>query len=192
MAVNLHEDPETHEVTLALQELRNQPDLLNERLFPLVYSAMKRIARRQMRGERQDVTLQPTALVNEVYIRLVRSKPDWQNRVHFLACASNAMRQILIEHARKRRALRRGGDAQRVVLDEVAEPDGMSVEYVLTLNAAMLRLQAIDPTKAKIIHLKFFGGLTMEDIAHVMKMGLTSTKEHYRLARAWLKRELSQ
>ena len=193
MAVNYHEDPETHEVTLALHELRDQPDLLNQRLFPLVYSAMKRIARRQMRGERPDATMQPTALVNEVYIRLVKSSPDWQNRAHFLACASNAMRQILIEHARRRRALRRGGDAERVVLDEVADPGGgMSVEYVLTLNAAMLKLQAVDPLKAKIVHLKFFGGLTMEEIAHVMKQGLTSTKEHYRLARAWLKRDLSR
>ena len=104
MAVNEYREPETHKITQALQDYRDQPDLLNERLFPLVYSAMKRIARRQMRGERSAVTLQPTVLVNEAYIRLVRSKPDWQNRAHFLACASNAMRQILIEHARRRKA----------------------------------------------------------------------------------------
>jgi len=192
MAVNEYREPETHKITQALQYYRDQPDLLNERLFPLVYSAMKRIARRQMRGERSAVTLQPTVLVNEAYIRLVRSKPDWQNRAHFLACASNAMRQILIEHARRRKAQRRGGGAEHVILDDIAQDGGLPVEYVLTLHAAMTRLHAIDPTKAKIVHLKVFGGLTMEEIAHVMRLGLTSTKEHYRLARAWLRRELSQ
>lgn len=192
MSVSEQREPETHKITQALHELRDQPDLLNERLFPLVYAAMKRIAQRHMRGERNAVTLQATVLVNEAYIRLVKSKPDWQNRAHFLACASNAMRQILIEHARKRSAQRRGSGAEHVVLDEIAQEDGLPIEYVLTLHTAMTRLDVLDPTKAKIVHLKIFGGLTMEEIAHVMRLGLTSTKEHYKLARAWLRRELSQ
>jgi RNA polymerase sigma-70 factor, ECF subfamily len=191
MAIKQSDDPETHEITQVLHELRDRPELINERLFPLLYTAMKRIARRQMRGERVNATLQPTALVNEAYIRLVKSQSGWQNRAHFLACASNAMRQILIEYARKRMALRRGAKVEHVVLEDIPETKGISPEYLLALDAALLKLQAVDPIKAKIIHLRFFGGLSMEEIAKVMKLGLTSTKEHYKLARAWLQRDLS-
>jgi len=183
-------EPESHEVTQVLRELRDRPELFNERLLPLVHTAMRRIARRQMKGERVNATLQPTALVNEAYMRLVKSKPDWQNRAHFLACASNSMRNILIEAARKRDAKRRGAGAEHVVLDEVPDSKAVSIENVLLVDEALQRLRTADPLKAQIIHLKYYGGLTMEEIAHVIGLGLTSTKEHYRLAFARLKREM--
>lgn len=192
MAIQYQEAPETHEVTQVLHDLRDHPELFNDRLFPLLYTAMKRIAQRQMRGERAGGTLQATALVNEAYMRLVKSKPDWQNRAHFLACASNAMRRILIDYARKRGAARRGAELEHVVLDEIAAPKSVTPKYLLALDAALLRLDEVDPVKARIVHLKFFGGLTMDEIAQVMKMGLTSVKQHYRLARAMLRRELSE
>jgi RNA polymerase sigma factor (TIGR02999 family) len=190
MAAKQDEELETHEVTQVLHELRDRPELFNDRLFPLLYTAMKRIARRQMRGERPNATLQPTALVNEAYIRLVRSKTDWQNRGHFLACASNVMRQIMIDYARKHIAKRRGPGVEHVVLDEVPEAKGFSIENVLMVDAALQRLRAKDSLKAQIVHLKYYGGLTMEEIALFVKIGLTSTKEHYRLAVAMLKRDL--
>ena len=181
---------ESDEITKVLQELRSQPDVLRERLFPMLYQAMKQIARRQMNAERSARTLQPTALVHEAYVRLVRAEPNWENKAHFLACASKVMRDILVECARRRGSRKRGSGAQQVELNEFIEWKAVSFEDVLTIDIALDRLKEIDPLKAELLQLKFFSGMTITESAEAVGLGLTSTKEHFRLAKAWMNREL--
>lgn len=183
---------ESREITRVLHELRGHPDLLRERLFPLLYDSMKRIARRQMQAEHSARTLQPTALVHEAYIRLAGSEPNWENRAHFLACASNVMRQILVDCARRRLSHKRGAGADPVTLDDLVAARAVSLEDILTVDMALDRLRQIDSIKAELLQLKFFGGLTVEESARVLGLDLTSAKGHFRMAKAWLSRELSR
>ena len=185
------EEPETHRITEILGRLQDHPELFNDKLMPLIYPAMKRVAQRRMRGERSEVTVRPTSLVGEAYERLVRSRMDWKNRAHFLACASNAMRQILIEHARRYKAVKRGSNVEHKVPDDIAEAATIALEDVLAVHNALVKLNRLDPVKAKIVHLKFFGGLTVEETAEVMKLSRTTVNDNFRLARAWLLRELT-
>jgi RNA polymerase sigma factor (TIGR02999 family) len=178
------------EITRVLKELRHQPQLLRERLFPLLYDSMRQIARRQMRAERHARTLQPTALVHEAYIRLANS--DWESRAHFLACASNVMRQILVDCARRRISRKRGAGLEPVTFNDFAAARPVSLEDILTVDMALVRLRQIDFVKAELLQLKFFGGMTMAESTSVMGLGLTAAKEHFRLAKAWLNRELSR
>ena len=184
-------NPEDHEVTQVLRELRNRPELFNEKLLPLLYKEMRKMAGNHMRREGPEHTLQPTALVNEVYLQMARSQGVWENRAHFLASASKVMRHYLIDYARKKRAIKNGRDVERVVLDEVPAPKRLSPETLIAIDTALKRLQAIDPMQEEIIHLKFFAGLTIEEIAEVMGIGLTTVKKRNRLATAWLERELA-
>jgi len=161
-------------------------------LLPLVYDELRRLAAHYLRGERAGQTLQPTALVHEVYLRLLKDRPDrWQNRAHFCAIAAHSMRQILIERARARDAQKRGGGAPRVTFDEslpVTAPDG-EVD-LLALDAALDRLTALDADQARIVELRYFGGLTIEETADAMRISPATVKRHWALARAWLAREL--
>jgi len=190
--MDIHDTVDSHEVTRVLKELQDRPQLLRERLFPLIYDSMKQIARRQMRAERSEHTLQPTALVHEAYIRLASADPDWQSRTHFLACASNVMRQILVDSARKRISRKRGGGIAPVTVDDFMAAKPVNLEDILAIDMALERLKEVDPVKAELLHLKFFGGLTLAESAGVLGLGLTSAKEHFRLAKAWLGRELSK
>ena len=183
---------QSREITRVLHELRDQPQLLRERLFPLLYESMKRIARRQMQAERSARTLQPTALVHEAYIRLANSDSSWENRAHFLACASNVMRQILVDCARRRLSRKRGAGAEPVTLDDLVAARAVSLEDVLSVDIALARLKQIDPVKAELLQLKFFGGMTVEESASVMGLDVTSAKGQFRLAKAWLGRELAR
>jgi RNA polymerase sigma factor (TIGR02999 family) len=163
-----------------------------ESLMPLVYAELRRLAAHYLRGERPGQTLQPTALVHEAYFKLLKDRPErWQNRAHFCAIAAHAMRQILIERARARDALKRGGGQPRVTFDEglnAAAPEN-AIDMV-ALDAALDRLAALDAGQARIVELRFFGGLSIEETAEAMGISPATVKRHWAVARAWLAKEL--
>ena len=161
-------------------------------LMPLVYDELRRLAAQYLRGERPGQTLQPTALVNEAYLRLLKDRPDrWQNRAHFCAIAAHSMRQILIERARARDALKRGGGQPRITFDESlnAAADAPVVD-ILAVDTALERLAALDKDQARIVELRYFGGLSIEETAEAMGISPATVKRHWAVARAWLAREL--
>jgi RNA polymerase sigma factor (TIGR02999 family) len=166
-----------------------------EELFPLVYDELRRLAHWQM-GNDAGQTLQPTALVNEAYLRLVdQAKSDWQGRTHFIAFASKVMRNLLIDQARKRASSKRGGDQQKVTLVDQASPSenrDLDTDQLLTLNAALDRLAEEDDRAAKIVELRYFGGLKVDEVAEVLGVSKRTIEGHWAHARAWLARELSQ
>lgn len=185
---------DTRDVTDILREAsRGNRDAL-DRLMPLVYRELRGLATRQLSAERSDHTLQTTALVHEAYLRLVdQSRVEWQNRAHFFAVASQAIRRILIDHARAHGRVRRGSGVPRLSLDDALGVPGLEVEEdILALDAALLRFTEIDPLRARIVELRFFGGLTHEEIAQVLAMSVSTVERHWRFARAWLFRELAR
>src|SRR5271155_3765051 len=139
------------EVTLLLKAMKNGDESASEKLFPLLYSELHRLARSYMRGERPDHTLQPTALINEAYLRLARDTVDWQSRQHFIGVAANVMRRLLVDHARAHNAEMRAGDLQRVELEDHFVISGQRSEEVLALHEALTHLEAVDPRKAKVV-----------------------------------------
>lgn len=160
-------------------------------LLPLVYQELRRLAANYLRRERPGQTLQPTALVNEAYLRLLKDRPDrWQNRAHFCAIAAHSMRQILIERARARGAQKRGGARTRVTLEEALVAGGDRSIDLVALDEALERLANVDPEQARLIELRFFGGLTIEETAAAMDISPATVKRHWIMARAWLAREL--
>jgi RNA polymerase sigma-70 factor (ECF subfamily) len=162
-----------------------------DRLTPIVYKELRRLARRYMRGERPGHSLQTTALVNEAYIRLVDySAMRWQDRAHFFAVSAQLMRRILVDHAR-RHNLKRGGGVQHVSLDEAAMVDGDPDADLVALDDAMNGLARIDARKVQVVEMRFFGGLSVEETAEVLKVSPVTVKRDWRAARAWLYRELT-
>jgi RNA polymerase sigma-70 factor (ECF subfamily) len=160
-------------------------------LLPIVYQELRRLAANYIRRERPGQTLQPTALVHEAYLRLMKDRPDrWQNRAHFCAIAAHSMRQILIERARARGALKRGGAQPRVTLNEALVAGGEQSFDLLELDVALEKLAALDPEQARLVELRFFGGLTVEETAEAMSISPATVKRHWAIARAWLAREL--
>ena len=160
-------------------------------MMPQVYAELHRMAASYLRRERQDHTLQPTALVNEAYIRLIdQQRVNWQNRAQFFGVAAQMMRRILINHANERVAAKRGGGAMKVSLSEAEGEREISDASLLALNESLTRLTEIDPRKARIIELKFFGGLTTQDIGEVMQLSTATIDREWMLARAWLHREM--
>jgi RNA polymerase sigma factor (TIGR02999 family) len=160
-------------------------------LLPTVYHELRRLAANYIRRERPGQTLQPTALVHEAYLRLMKDRPDrWQNRAHFCAIAAHSMRQILIERARARGAQKRGGRQPRITLDEALVAGGEQSFDFLALEDALQRLAALDPEQARLVELRFFGGLTVEETAEAMSISPATVKRHWAVARAWLAREL--
>ena len=159
-------------------------------MMPEVYAELRRLAAAYLRRERPGQTLQPTALVNEAYVRLVGQHPRFQNRAHFCAIAANAMRQILVERARARHAQKRGGGAARVTLDEGLVRSPEPTVDLQALDEALTRLTALDPQQARIVELRFFGGLTVEETAEALAISPATVKRHWSVARAWLAREL--
>jgi len=164
-----------------------------EKLMPLVYGELRQLAERHFRKERRGHTLQPTAVVHEAYFRLIdQTRVTWKNRGHFLAIASQAMRRILIDHARGRGAEKRGGEVEKVTLDvAIASPEPSREVDIHALDEALDRLKALDGTQAQIVELRFFGGLTIEETADVMETSPSSIKRDFRSAKAWLFRELN-
>ena len=160
-------------------------------LLPVVYQELRRLAAAYIRNEKPGQTLQPTALVHEAYLRLMKDRPErWQNRAHFCAIAAHSMRQILIERARARNAQKRWGDKARVTLDEALVRGGEQSVDLLALDSALERLTALDPEQARIVELRFFGGLTVEETAEQLGVSPATVKRHWTVARAWLAREL--
>ena len=176
-----------------LQRLDEGDRGANERLYPLVYDELRRMARGQLRGERAGHTLQATALANEAYLRLVgQEKMGARSRAHFLAIAGQAMRRILIDYARKRASEKRGGKDQRVDFEDVLDVAGVEPSTGwLSLEDALKRLETEHPEKVRVVEMRFFAGLTHEEIAEVMGVSVRTIERSWAFARAWLYRELS-
>jgi RNA polymerase sigma factor (TIGR02999 family) len=175
---------------LLLDWRRGDQDAL-EQLIPLVYDELRRIAARQLRSERPDHTLQPTALVHEAYGRLVGADITWNDRAHFFAIAARTMRRVLVDHARAQEREKRGGGAVRVTLDENLAVDAGRPEEMLALDAALEQLAKFDARKAEVVQLHFFGGLTYDQIAEALGISAATVDRDLRMARAWLFRALS-
>src|ERR1022692_3937918 len=185
-------DNDTGDVTFLLTQLRQGSQEAANRLVPLIYSELRRMAGAFMRGERPGHTLQATALVNEAYMRIVGEHPvEWQNRPHFFAIAAHTMREVLLDYARRARAAKRGGnDAQRVELDEESSIARDKLEEVIAIDEALERLARIDPRQSRIVELRFFAGLKVEEAAEVMGVSPKTIKREWRSAKAWLHREM--
>jgi RNA polymerase sigma factor (TIGR02999 family) len=182
--------PKSAEITQLLQNWAAGDDTALDQLTPHIYKELRRIAANCLRNERAGCSIQATALVHEAFIRLMEGQGiDWERRAHFYAVAARVMRHILLDRARRRAAVRRGGGAARINLDEV--PDfGRSGELV-ALDDALTRLAASDPRKGRIVELRFFGGLTVEETAAVLKVSPQTVLRDWSFARAWLLSELS-
>jgi RNA polymerase sigma factor (TIGR02999 family) len=164
-----------------------------EKLAPIVYGELHRIARRYMSRERSDHTLQATALVHEAYLHLVDiHSVGWQDRAHFFAISAQTMRRILIDRARASAAAKRGGSAAHLQLDEIPEVGSWRGSELIALDDALTTLAQMDPRKAKIIELRFFGGLSVDETAEVLKISAQTVMRDWKLARAWLERELGR
>jgi RNA polymerase sigma-70 factor (ECF subfamily) len=180
-------------ITALLAELSAGNREVEARLIPQVYGELRRLAAHYMRSERGNHTLQPTALVNEAYTRLVQQPQiPWQSRVHFFATASHLMRHILVDHARARSAGKRGGLQRQITLDDALLPSSDRTIDVLILNEALENLAQFDPRQARIVELHFFGGLTFAEIALILNVTERTIKRDWSMARAWLKGELSK
>jgi RNA polymerase sigma factor (TIGR02999 family) len=182
------------DVTELLVQWSNGNEAALERLMPLVYEECRRIAARQMRGEREEHTLTPTALVNELYLRLVdQRRTTWSNRAQFFGIAAQLMRRVLVDHARARLAEKRDGGRLVVSLEAAGEVTTPSpIADVLAIDDALLRLGQIDRDQQRVVELRFFAGLTVEETAHVLGRSPRTVKREWQLAKAWLFRELSE
>src|SRR2546421_8948756 len=180
-----------HRVTQLLEHWSHGDDAALAELTSLVYEELRRLAHRHMGGERPDHTLQTTALVNEAYLRLAdQTNPSWQNRAHFFALAARAMRQILVNYAKSYRAQKRGGGALKVELDEAAIVSPEQSKAIVDLHETLERLGTLDSRKARVVELKYFGGLNHDEIAEVMKISTVTVRRDWVFAKAWLHKEL--
>jgi RNA polymerase sigma factor (TIGR02999 family) len=194
----MSEDPgsKATEILATLTEIKEgEAGPSAEELLPLVYDELRGLAARYMARERRDHTLRPTALVHEGYLRLVdQTRVNWKGRTHFFAVGARVMRRILVDHARRHRSEKRGGERQKVTLAEaVFRPSGpdMDLDQLLELNAAMDRLAELDERQARVVELRFFGGLTTEETAEALGVSKRTVEGDWTHARAWLRRELS-
>jgi RNA polymerase sigma-70 factor (ECF subfamily) len=174
------------DVTLLLRAMKNGDERAAEQLLPLVYKELHRLAKAYMRRERSDHTLQPTALINEAYLRLARENVDWQSRQHFIGFAANVMRHLLVDHARAHNAERRAGELDRVELEEEFMMSKERSKEVIALHDALSTLEQVDPRQAKVVELRYFGGFSVEEIGEILEISPRSVKRHWALARIWL------
>jgi|SRR5262249_59383145 len=178
-------------VTELLVQWSHGDDAALAELTPLVYEELRRVAHHHLSGQRRDHTLQTTALVNEVYLRLAdQTNPRWQNRAHFFAVAAKAMRQILVSYARSQQSQKRGGGAFKVDLDETALVSPRESKEIVELHEALEQLSALDSRKAQVVELKFFGGLSYDEIAEVLKIARITVRRDWEFAKVWLYTEL--
>jgi len=184
--------PSSHRVTELLVRWREGDRRALDELMPLVYQELHRLAAHYMRGERPGHTLQTSALVNEAYLRLAGGgEIEWQNRAHFFAVAAQAMRRILVDHARRRGNQKRGGGAHKVVLDEALTVSAERAAEVVALDEALARLAEIDPRKSQLVELRFFGGLSIKETAEVLKVSPGTVMRDWTFTKAWLGREIA-
>ncbi len=185
--------PSSHEVTRLLKAWGAGDEQALEQLTPLVYRQLHQIAQRYMRGERSGHTLQTTALVNEAYLRLVDcAQVNWQDRAHFFAISANLMRRILIDFARSRGYLKRGGAVPHIPLDEAPSVSNEADVNLVALDDALTALAVIDERKSKVVELRFFAGLNVEETAEVLRVSSDTVMRDWKLAKMWLLRELSR
>lgn len=182
-----------HEVTQILQDWNGGDAQAPERLMPLVYDEMRRLARTFLSRERNSHTLQPTALVNEAYLRLVdQTRVNWQNRAHFYAIASSMMRRVLIDHARAHGTEKRGGAAIHLSLEDVQVPLEQRAASFIALDDALKKLEEMDERKCRVVEMRFFGGLSDGEIAEVLSVTTRTVQRDWKKARLWLYRQLTQ
>ena len=180
-------------VTQLLEKFEPGDRHAGKQLFADVYTELRALAARYLHRERKNHTLQPTALVHEVYLKLVgQTRIDWQGRAHLLAIAAHAMRQILVDHARRHRAAKRGGNRHRIALDDNLVIESSRNVDLLALEDALTKLTKLDPRQAQMIELRFFGGLSIAEVAKVMGISKRSVEREWTMVRAWLRRELSR
>ncbi len=179
------------EITPLLMNWRQGDEQALGELLPIVYQELRKIADSYLRRERSDHTLQPTALINEAYLRLVdQSLPQWQNRAHFYGVAAQLMRQILVEHARAQLAQKRGGGAEQIELEDALNYAPEKAAELVALDDALTELSSFDERKSRLIELRYFGGLSVEETAHVMNISTATVTREQRLAQAWLRQSL--
>lgn len=184
--------PPLPEVSQLLVDWSNGNQAARDRLLPLVYTELRQLAHRYMRRERSGHTIQTTALIHEAYLRLVdQTQVHWQHQAHFFGIAARLMRQILIEYARRRTRAKRGGGVGTLTLDETARVSQTRATELLALDEALERLAAIDPRKSRVVELRFFGGLSVEETAAALHVAPNTVLRDWRLAKAWLRREIS-
>ena len=182
---------EQHEVTELLAEWRRGDSQAIDRLMPLVYAELRHLADRHLRRERPDHTYSPTDLVHEAYLRMVgKTRPQWRDRLHFYAVAATVMRRVLVDYARRYRSQKRGGGALRLTLDDAGQLVTREVSEVLSLDRALESLKAIDARKSRVVELRFFGGLTIEETARLLGISTATVITDTRVARAWLSAEM--
>ena len=180
-------DPAEHQVTQLLADWRGGDATALERLIPLVQPELHRLAGHYMRRERDGHTLQTTALINEAYLRLVdKTHPQWSDSTHFFAVAGQLMRRVMVDHARQRQALKRGAAPVQVTLDEAALVSHTRAAELLALDEALARLAELDPRMCQIVEMRYFGGLTIAQVAEVLKVHPTTVKTDWNAAKAWL------
>ena len=182
----------TKKVIALVSDLQKGDAEAGARLMPLVYGELRRLAASYMRRERLGQTIQPTELVHEVYLRLVNQDIDWQGKAHFLALAAKSMRRILIERARRKRAEKHGGGGEKVELDEGLLFSPEKSRELIDLDEALTRLAAISPRQGRVVELRFFGGLSVEEIAAVEHIAPRTVKLDWSLARSWLHKEIKK
>ena len=181
------------EVTRLLMEWSNGQEQALDRLVPQIHRELRKLAASYMRKERPDHTLQPTALVNEAFLKLIDQRAvRWQNRAHFFGIAAQAMRRILVDHARAHAAGKRGDGIRKVPLDDAMMIGGTVDIDLLALDESLTRLAAIDPQQSRVVELRFFGGLTMEETAEVMHISPATVGREWRMAKAWLFAEMGR
>ena len=185
--------PKQHEITQLLAEWSDGNQSALDELYPLVYDELHRLARRYMSRERQDHTLQTTALINEAYVRLVDQRNvHWANRSHFFAISAQIMRRILIDHARRHAYAKRGGGARPVSLDEAATMTATAGAELIRLDEALKSLAEMDPRRCQVVELRYFGGLSNEEIAEVLQISENTVTRDWNMARAWLHQQLTE
>jgi len=184
--------PSTHDVTQLLVAWGHGDEKARDDLMPLVYDELHRLAHRYMRKERPGGTLQTSALVHEAYLRLIDQKHvQWQNRAHFFAIAAQMMRRILVDYARGRRNQKRGGDLVRITLDEAALISPDRIAGVVALDEALEGLAKLDPRKGQIVEMRFFAGLSIDEVAEILSVSPGTVMRDWTLAKAWLRREMT-
>ena len=178
------------QVTLLLKAMHNGDPKASEELLPLIYAELHRLANAYMRRERQDHTLQATALINEAYLRLLGEQADWNSRAHFMGIAAQVMRRVLVDYARAHKAERRAGGLQRVEMHEDLAMSEQHLGEVDDLDDALTRLAKLNARQARVVELRYFGGLSVEEISNLLEIAPRSVKRDWSLARIWLFREL--
>jgi RNA polymerase sigma-70 factor (ECF subfamily) len=186
--------PQSNQVTRLLLDWSTGDRAALDELMPLVYQELRKLASAYLRGERPDHTLQPTALIHEAYLRMIgHDMPQWQSRAHFFGVAARLMRQILVEHARTRHAVKRGGDRQKISLDDAPEVVVQGdAAGLLALDSALTKLAAFDERRSRILEMRAFGGMSVEETAATLGVSEATIKREMRLAQAWIRRELEQ